>query len=133
MTPSQLLSRVRVKKPDAPAQAATDEASDVTAPEVESPQYVTQEQFDTLVSAFATVLAQVERAAASPPGHPQSRLGHRLAVVVGDPNEFGLSSTEAEALKRLVRLIDRASGKDGERERRHANGREWRGLRPPQW
>jgi hypothetical protein len=99
----------------------------------EPPQYVTRQQLDTLVSAFAAVLAQVERAAAAPPGHMQSRLGYRLALVAGAPAEFGLSSTEAAVFKQLVSLIDGASANDGARDRRRAGAPndEWRRRPPP--
>ena len=117
-------------------EAGTDEAPKAEAdqaPAKAEPRYVTQAQLNTLMRAFAAALAQVEVAASAPPGTLQSRLGYRLGLVARAPAEFGLSSAEASAFKRLVSLIDEASHNDSARERRRASNPDdsWRQRPPP--
>lgn len=106
----------RKQKP-APEPAATAPAT----PRLKSvPAPVTRAEFDTMVGVLAVILAQVERAAAAPPGHVQARLGYRLERVARAPDDFGLSAPQAAAFKRIAGLIDRAADNDMDADRNRA-------------
>ena len=96
--------------------AETQEAKAGAAP-------VTRAELDALFAAFAVVVAQLDLAAAAPPGHIQAKIGYRLERIAKSPAGYGLSPSEAAAFKRLVGAMGCASERDGEAERRRTAAR----------